>query len=466
MANNKTDDWQDVPLDDGADDWQDVSTRDYEAEATLAADKKFEETKPGILEAGMYGVAQGVTRNFADDLAGLIGGDDAKKRYQDRVNRSKIDQPLAYTGGEIGAKIATVPATLNPLSAAGYAAADTAASGLGDDKSAGEIAGETAFSAATAGLLTKVLPMLSDAAKSKIAPLLQRQADQSTIKALGGTQQQVQRLGNKLPEVAELARSEKIVTPLASSAKIAERASGFVDDVSNQTKPIYDAVADTYQPTGTLLSKFDERIAELADNPGNAPIVDKLLAQKAAIEKTGLIGRNAGELRAYRGAVDDTINHASDAVSQKGAKETRWLVRDAEMGLIEQADPALRTANEGLFKKIHLGNLLEDMADKGAARSTNNNLFGINSQILGSGAGAAIGGASTGDLEGVVAGAGGVMAAREIAKRYGPQVAGVYLNKIAKAMANPKFAKLVEEAAKRGPEASVALMSVLDKLEE
>lgn len=440
--------------------------RDYEAEATLAADKKFEETKPSALEASILGGAQGGLRNFADDVAGLLGGKAAKVALQDRANRSKVEQPLAYSGSELAAKALTLPATLNPWGAAAIAGADTVASGIGDDKSAKDIAIDTALSAGTAGLVTKLMPMLSEGMRNKVAPLLKKQADESTIKALGGTQGQVQRLGNKLPEVAELARSEKIVTPFASSSKIAERAGNFVDEVSNQTKPIYDAVDDRYQPTGALLNKFDERIAELADNPGNAGTIDKLLAQKAAIEKTGIIGRNAGDLRAYRGAVDKTINHNSDAISQEGAKHTRWIVRDAEMGLIEQADPALREANEGLFKKIHLGNLLEDMADKGAARSTNNNLFGINSQILGSGAGAIAGGATTGDVEGVMAGAGGVMVARELVKRYGPQVAGVYLAKASKALQNPKVAELFEAAAKRGPEAGIAFLSVIDKLGE
>jgi hypothetical protein len=438
--------------------------RDYEAEATLAADKKFEETKPGAVEAAVLGVTQGGLRNFADDIAGALGGKAAKVALQDRVNRSKVDQSLAYTGGEIGAKIATLPATLNPWAAAGIAAADTAASGIGDDKSAKDVAIDTVVSGGLAGGLAKLLPMLSDVAKSKIAPLLQRQADQSTVKALGGTQKQVQDLGSKLPEIAELARSEKIVTPLASSSKIAERAGSFVDDAVAQTKPIYEAADDISVSTGSLIKEFDKQIAKLEGNPGMAPLRKALESRKQELIEESMAGYNPGQLRSYRGAVDKLTNFQSEAPAQEAKQITRSLLREQEMGLLEQVDPALRQANEGLFRKIHLGNLLEDMADKGAARSTNNNLFGINSQILGSGAGAAIGGVSTGEWEGVAAGAGGVMAAREIAKRYGPQVAGVYLDKIAKAMTNPKFAKLIEEAASRGPEASVALMSVLDKL--
>lgn len=440
--------------------------RDYEAEATLAADKKYEETKPGMLEGLKLGFTQGTLRNFGDDIAGLKGGEGAKVNMQDRIKRSKDEQPLAYTIGEIGSKIATLPVTLNPWGAAGIAAADTALSGVGDDKGAGEIAGETVFSAATAGLLTKVMPMLSDAAKNKIAPLLQRQADQSTVKALGGSQKQVQDLGSKLPELAEMARNEKIVTPLASSSKIAERAGSFIDDAVAQTKPIYDAADDISVSTGKLIQKFDDEIAGLEGNPGMAPLRQALEGKKQALIKEAQAGYNPSQLRAYRGAEDRLTNFQSELPAQEAKQITRGLLREQEMGLIEQVDPALRQANEGLFRKIHLGNLLEDMADKGAARATNNNLFGINSQILGSGAGAAIGGASTGDWQGVATGAGGVMAAREIAKRYGPQVAGVYLDKVAKAMQNPKFAKLIEDAAKRGPEASVALMSVLDKLGE
>lgn len=440
--------------------------RDYEAEATLAADNKYEETKPGALEAAAYGVAQGGLRNFADDIAGFVGGDAAKVALQDRVKRSKDDQPAAYTVGEIGAKAVTLPATLNPLAAGGIAAVDTAASGLGNGDSAGDIARDTAISATLAGTLTKVLPMLSEAARNKIAPLLQTQADESTVKALGGTQKQIQDLGSKLPGVAEQARSTGVVTPFASSSKIAERADDVVRDAVAQTKPLYEAAENTSVSTGSLISAFDEQIAKLDGNPGMAPLRQALESRKQELIKEAQAGYNPGQLRSYRGAVDKLTNFQSEVPAQEAKQITRNLLREKEMGLLESVSPELRAQNEGLFKQIHFGSLIEDMADRGAARSTSNNLFGINSHIVGSGAGAALGGATTGDWEGVAAGAGGLMMAREIAKRYGPQVAGVYMDKAAKAMQNPKFAKMFEEAAKRGPEAAVALMAVIDKLGE
>jgi hypothetical protein len=57
-------------------------------------------------------------------------------------------------------------------------------------------------------------------------------------------------------------------------------------------------------------------------------------------------------------------------------------------------------------------------------------------------------------------------AVREGARRFGPQLQGIYLDKAAKAMQNPKFAKLLSDASARGPEAVVAALAVIDKLGE
>ena len=95
------------------------------------------------------------------------------------------------------------------------------------------------------------------------------------------------------------------------------------------------------------------------------------------------------------------------------------------------------------------------MAEKGAARSAANNDIGLNTwQAMNVAADLGSGGIKT-----VVVGA-----LREGLRRFGPQLQGIYLDKAAKAMQNPKFASILENAAKRGPEATVAARAAIEKM--
>lgn len=432
-----------------------------EGDATIAAAKKFDDTKPSAAEAAMLGATQGGLRNFGDEIAGgvanLLGkdGDAVKANMQDRIKRSKDEQPVAYGGGEIASKVATLPMTANPLAAAGIAATDTAASGIGDDKSAKDIAVETALSGGTAGFLTKYLPALSSGAKDKMSSILQGRADKQAIKALGGSQGQIQKLGDKVPEVAQMIRDEKIITPLSSSSKIAENSQAFGDRLAEQAKPIYEASKDSKMGAADLISQIETKIADLKSNPGNAPIIAKLQGYIDDITSSGTQEFNPGQIRGFRQSVDKTVNFASDAPAQLAKQDMRWLLRDNEMGLIDKVDPALRQTNEKLFRNMHLNGLAEDMAEKGAAKSAANNDIGLNTwQAMNVAADLGTGGVKT-----MVIGA-----IREGARRFGPQMEGIYLDKAAKAMQNPKFAKILEDAAKRSPEAVVSALSVIDKM--
>lgn len=430
--------------------------RDYEAEATLAAEKKYEDTKPGELEAAAYGATQGVTRNFADDIAGLFGGPAAKEALRDRVKRSKDEQPLWYTGGEMASKIATLPATLNPLAAAGVAGADAAASGIGDDKSAGRVALEAAGSAGVAGLVTKFAPMLTAAGKDKLAKLLQSRADTQLVKSTGATQKMIQDAGDKIPDLAAHLRDNKLIGPLSSSKTIAENIANMGDDLAAQTKPIYEQAVESKMPREQLVALVDDKINSLSSNPGNAPIVNKLQAYKDSIFNSNVSSMNPSDLKDFRQAVAKTVNFNSDAPSQIASKDMYGLLREAEMGQIAKVDPQLRAANEGLFKSLHLNRLAEDMADKGVARASANNDIGLNTwQAMDVAASLGSGGVTT-----------AVMGAlREGTRRFGPQMQGIYLDKAAKAMQNPRLAKILEGAAARGPEAVISALAIIDKME-
>jgi hypothetical protein len=298
--------------------------------------------------------------------------------------------------------------------------------------------------------------MLSQKGSEKLAQMLQSRADTQAVKALGGTQGQIQKLGDKLPEVAQHAR-ENLLTPLSSNSKIAEKAASMGDDLAQQAKPIYDAADDSLLAADDIIAKIDSKIADLKNNPGNMPIIKKLEGYKSDILESGVSEFNPASLRSFRQSVDKTVNFQSDAPAQIAKQDMRWLLRDAEMGQIEKVDPALRAANEKLFKQMHLNSLAEDMAEKGAARSAANNDIGLNTwQAMNVAADLGTGGFKT------VA----IGALREGLRRYGPQLQGIYLDKAAKAMQNPKFAQMLESASKRGPEAAVAALMAIDKMVE
>jgi hypothetical protein len=328
-------------------------------------------------------------------------------------------------------------------------------SGIGDDKSAKRIALETGGSALTAGLATKYLPMLSEAGKNKLASMLQSRADTQLVKSAGGTQKMIQDAGDKIPELAAHMRDNKLVTPFASSKTIAENISNMGDDLAAQTRPIYEQAAESKMPREQLVALIDDKINSLSSNPGNAPIVSKLQQYKNSIFDSNVSSMNPSDLKDFRQAVAKTVNFNSDAPSQIASKDMYGLLREAEMGQIAKINPELRTANEGLFKSLHLNRLAEDMADKGVARSAANNEIGLNTwQAMDVAASLGSGGIST-----------AVMGAlREGARRFGPQMQGIYLDKAAKAMQNPRFAKILEDAAKRGPEATVAAIAIIDKM--
>lgn len=434
-----------------------------EAEATLAADKKYEETKPDMFESATLGVYQGLTRNFGDELAGKVGSllgrdeDAVKANVRSRIERSKDEQPVAYTGGEIGAKIASLPTTLNPLGAAAIAGGDTLVSGIGDDKSAGRIAAETAGGALTAGLATKYMPMLTKAGKDKLAGMLQGRADTQLVKSTGATQKMIQDAGDKIPDLAAHLRDNKLIGPLSSSKTIAENIANMGDDLAAQTRPIYEQAAESKMPREQLVALIDDKINSLSSNPGNAPIVSKLQAYKNSIFDSNVSSMNPSDLKDFRQAVAKTVNFNSDAPSQIASKDMYGLLREAEMGQIAKIDPQLRAANEGLFKSLHLNRLAEDMAEKGVARSAANNDIGLNTwQAMDVAASLGSGGISTAMMG----------ALREGARRFGPQMQGIYLDKAAKAMQNPKAAAILQQAAERGPAAVAAALAVIDKVGE
>jgi hypothetical protein len=432
-------------------------------------DKYKSEPQVSALESGLRGAAQGATFGLADEATGALEALFTDKSYEQARDESRQAyksaekaNPNAYLAGDIAGGVATafIPG-LGVLNAgkgaklaevAGKGALQGALGGFGrSEGDAAEQLQDTAAGALLGGATGAVASKAGDLL-GKTADTTQDVADRLTIRSLGGNKGQIEKLGSKAADVAELVRSEGIVTPMASSQEIAERAAATVGRYADETGPIYAQSAASKMPREELLFKIDEQIEKLSPNPGNAPLIKKLQGYKEAIYESQTSSFNPSDLRSFRQSVDRTVNFNSDAPSQIASKNMRGILRDAEMGQIEKLDPALRSQNEGLFRKIHLGSLAEDMAESGAARSAANNEIGLNSWQAG-----IMGAAATGEpVSAVLSGLG-----RELTRRYGDQMGGILLDKIAKAMKNPAVATAFEKAAQRGPNAVLALYQAM-----
>lgn len=425
-----------------------------------------------MLESGLRGAAQGVSFGFADEATGTLESLFSDKSYQQARDESRKAyeaaqkaNPNTYLAGDIGGSIATafIPG-LGALNAGkGAKLAEVAAKGalqgglggLGrSEGDAGKQLQDTATGAilggATGAIASKAGDLLGKAADST-----QDVADRFTIRSLGGTKGQIQKLGGNAADVAEAARAEGIVTPFASSKAIAERADNLLNSIDDEMSPIYQQTTNSNMATGDLLKKIDDQIAEYQYKPEMADVVRQLEKVKQDIAVTGKVGFNPSELGGMRKKFGNDVKDFTTGGDVKRAKKDLYgITREAEMGQIEALSPELRTENEALFRRKQLAHMLDKMSDSGASRSAANNEIGLNSWQAG-----VAGGLVTGGMDGVSIG----IIGRELVKRYGDQVAGVALDKIAKGMKSPKFASIFERAAQKGPSAVIAIHEALQR---
>lgn len=447
-----------------------------ETEEIKAAGPSWDDTEEipqtSMLESGVRGAAQGLTFGLADEATGALEAmftdksysqarDESRKAYED----AQRSNPGTYLAGDIGGGIATafVPG-LGFLNAgkgarlaevAGKGALQGALGGFGRSQGdAGTQALDTITGAALGGATGAAAYKVGDLL-SKAGDTTQDVADRFTIRSLGGTKKQIEKLGDKAGDVADLARTEGISTLFGSSQATADKADDFIAGINNQMRPIYEQSADSTLATGELLKRIESKIDEYALDPGKAEVVRELRRLRKNIAGTGKVGFNPSDLGSFRKDMGEQIRDFTATGATKTAKKNLYgILGDAEMEQIAKVNPGLRDANKELFRKKHLARLLEDMADSGASRSAANNEIGLNSWQAG-----IMGAAATGEpVSGVLS-----MAGREVVKRYGDQMGGIILDKIAKGMKNPKFAALFEKAAQRGPNAVLALHQALQK---
>lgn len=466
-------DWEEIPLAKNDSDWEEI-----DHSAILDADK------PGKLESGARGLAQGATFGWADEIAGAVEGALTDKTYEQARDESRANfkkakeaNPNTYLAGELGGSVATaaVPGlgaanTLRGALALGAGIGAASGAGNSEAESADGLAKDTLLGLGVGGAgagvgygVAKAVPWAAKTAGEKLKAL----AEMRAVKSLGGSKKMLENLKKTPGAESRLGRTlldKKVVTPLAGKEKMAERLSGVVDDKIDDLTGVIDDVSKAQgkmSPENALrmeAAKFSPAEAaealknELRQKYSHIP-EDILAPQLEAIDKwLNKTGRmDIKDVQAFKTQMQNFIKDGSYLKSNPGlAQETLKGIRSQlKTGVEKNADEFASIMGEqgGQIKSINqdLGGLFQgqDMVDDAIARGAKNRTVSLTDYISG-GAGAE------------VAGPMGMAAAlgNKVVREKGSQVSAVAMDKAAKfLLKTPKFQTL----AKTNPPAFRAL---------
>lgn len=453
------------------------------------------ETPPSKLQSAGRGLAQGATLGFADEIAGAAGAvkDQVQKeglgslykalynqeqykknRDESRENFKKAEKanPASYMAGELGGAVATsfvpglgVGGSIAKLAKSGAKIGGIAGLGSSEGETLGELALDTGIGAgiglaggAALGGTGKLIKKSAD----KAVPALKKFAEERTFKSLGPVKKggdEAMAKGN-LREIGRQLLDEKIVTPLASREKIAERLSSKIDDRVSQLDNLLEEIS-----TGKGLSPEQRMVVDQSKFvPTNAAKELKEALRKQYSHVPGAILKSreemidtwlekdrpmtAKEAQDFKRQVQDWIMDgsywkANPNASQEALMSVRRAIKE---GIEKNADAVANVTHgdAGQVKAINkgLGNLLQadDVVQDRIARDA------VNRTVSPSDYGSAIGGAVAG---GMAAGPAGAIAgaatglANYGARNYGNQMLGVGADKLANyLLKNPKIQSL------------------------
>lgn len=260
MANDKINDWEDVPVDQISD-WEDVR-------------------EVSGLESGVLGAIQGATLGFADEAYGGIKSlvsdqtyDQARDEARQAFKRAQDTNPIAYGTGNVGGGIATafIPglnvAKLGTMGGRVQMSQGLgAASGVGfsEEESVSGIAKDAAIGGALGGGLQFGGEKVAGLFKGKSVPIEVDTAQQGRqiekLRAMGITPEALkQRVGKITPEGAEILKdveqqSGVVNRGLAKAGKLIN----IPEDVTQKYLKFGDEILDEDSTIQTLKSEVDD----------------------------------------------------------------------------------------------------------------------------------------------------------------------------------------------------------------
>lgn len=471
-----SDDWQEIPH---HDDWQEVPVDETQGVSKM--------------ESFGRGAAQGSTLGFGDELSaglesgiiapiahGLGLGPDVSYEQALQTNRGQNEaaeksNPLSYLGGKltgsIPASVGTGGETIlgNTLAGAAQSAATTI--GESENQNPTDLAFQAAQSGALGGALTGGTGLLFKGGSNLLskAPEL---ANEARVASLGPYKGQYKNLlqNDQVQALGQFLKDEKIVSPLASRAKMGERLASSQEKFGTGIGKAVQSADKIAAEQGIPLVSADKLIQESKDEI-LAPLIKNPFTQRSANE----VNKTLESFAATHGGKDLTVDEL---------QVLKKTLRD-EKGLFErQGDKATANAYESLYTKLNkagenqikevsgpeefkdfLRNKLGygkslaagDIAEGRLAGDKANRLFSFSDYASG-------GASAAGELahSGNPIGAGitglAVAGANRFARKYGNQISASVLDKIGDiAKSSPqflgKYAVPIQKAITRGPSA-------------
>lgn len=445
---------------------------------------KMEAEAPTELDSGARGALQGATAGFADEISGATEalwnaakGDprtfgELYRTYRDesRANFKKAEEanPKSFMAGNVGGAVATslIPgmggATIGKLALQG------AAQGLGSseaDLTEGEFAQaakDTAVGAGTGAAIggagkvlsagaSKVAPSVKNAL-SKTGDYLGEQAEKLAVKATGAT-------GNQSLQFADDAGRQLLDRGLVkfgdNAGKIAQRVGAASDDAG---RAIGEAM-ETLEKQGVtasvdnVVTALESKIDDLAQTPGNERIIKQLQAEVDNLYNRGQSNLPIGAGEQAKRNFQGQTNYFSPEAEKKASAQVASAFREEVEQAAQKADPT--TANLFKQEKETFGLLapIKEAAEKRAAQQAQSPFGGLTDVVTGATTGPK-GLAAKYAIEqvGRRAASSGAVIADNLANvlKTQPQVFG-------------KFAKPLQEAAKRGGTSLAATHFVLQQ---
>lgn len=427
-------------------------------------------SEPTKLDSVGRGLAQGASLGFADEIAGGAEAllDKAQgseqdlselyKKHRDEsraaYGRAKKANPKSYGTGEIGGAIGT--AFIPGLGAANGAKIATIAGkaalqggiagvGMSDEEDATGIARDAARGAVLGGVTGAAGGALANGvsyvakngikkATDKVADKLSDFAELRAANALGATKRALNKQGlDKIKSLGRGALDEGIISPLAGTDKMAERAALIKARGGRAMGEVYDAIDDkaasTFNPL-EVAGKVDDKLAPEFRTPINKGETAQLENTLESILQRGdknISLRDAQKLKQEIGSVAYPKGFTKDVTPKvQMARDAYSIVNQA---IDDAASNGAKTIEQDglqeLLKKgkkdFGLGATAEDLLLNRVSSDEGNKLFGLTDTIAGTEALSKLGPAGI-----------PLILAKKVAEKYGNQTLAVGADKAAK----------------------------------
>lgn len=446
-------------------------------ESAMAPKPKAPEV-PAWQSAAM-GAGNAMALGFGDEIAGVAGAITGKgyEKTRDSVRRAqdvaKADNPNAYTAGSVVGAIPSAVALPGAGSVAGAAALGGGQAGAMSLGESDELSPEAftealksaGMGAALAGTAQAVMPSLFEQARKYgkkgaewLAKNLGTNAEKMAERATGATRVEAQRFK---PGTGRELLDTGIVSAGDTPQRIANKAAMVKEVAGEQVGDTLQAAAREGAETdlGRVFDDLYERSQELAKNPA-------LKAQKAAIDRRlqDILDMDANTVPVTRGEAikrgyDKSVNYDTQRLkpnTSAGIKDVADAFRKENERAMSSASPALSEAFEQGKETFGRMTPVAKAAQNRADQINQNPALGFNDLT------AIASGTMTG---GVAGGIIAPLARRQLGARFSATSA-VSMDKLGKiAQATPdvlgKFAKPIQDAANRGPQAVGVVHQIL-----